>query len=281
MASPAEEPPAKRAKTAEEEVPSKEEMVDAIFRAWDRDGSGTLDFEEILPHYMKSMNHQELQEAQVREHYNKFLASRGADSKVGLSLGNFRHWLGALDESKVRLHYDRHVLGAADGPYSMNINKAVDKAYEKRSLREILSEPISTIQGLTHLADDALAPLGLRTVRDLGTWRFYLLARAIVTLAEKEELLARSSTGTSPAAPPAPSQQMNIRSALDREHERKSLKHVLKLPPSAFNMFPGSADAALAKLKISTIQQLGSRKTFEWAHAMVELERYEALAPAQ
>jgi len=268
MSSP-EEPAAKRVKV-EAASPSKDDMADAIFRSWDRDDSGALDFEEIIPHFMKSISHQEKQETQVREQFTKFMESRGADPKVGMKPELFRSWLCRLDEDKVRTHYERHVLGVSDGKYDMNINKAVDKAFEGKSLKEILDAPTSAIQGISDKGAEALAEVGVKTVRDLGQWRFYLMARAIVTLAEKED----------PVKPPQ-SRLMNIRSAMDRSYETMSLKGILKLRPSAFNMFPDEVDGVLeAHLNIKTIESLGSRKVFAWANAMVELEKYEAPAKA-
>lgn len=263
-----EEPPIKRVRVSEKEELSKIEVLDAIFNAWDRNGDGQLDFEEIAPHYMKSSNHQVEQETQVRERFERFMKAHGKGPKDGVDRGLFHGWLGKLDDAKLAKHYERHVLGQNDGPYGMNINKAVVKEFEGKTLKEICDSPVHAVQGIAEASDACLAALNLKTVRDLGTWRFYLLARAIVTLADKEDL----------AHPPA-SHVMNIREALDREHERRPLKQVLDLPPAAFNMFPEEANALLGDLKISTIRQLGMRKTFAWANAMVELEKYEAHAP--
>eukprot|EP00420_Gonyaulax_spinifera_P019161 CAMPEP_0197893074 /NCGR_PEP_ID=MMETSP1439-20131203/32540_1 /TAXON_ID=66791 /ORGANISM="Gonyaulax spinifera, Strain CCMP409" /LENGTH=269 /DNA_ID=CAMNT_0043513323 /DNA_START=80 /DNA_END=889 /DNA_ORIENTATION=- len=260
------EPAAKRARVEEAKAAhTQEEMLDSLFHSWDRDGSGVIEFEEVLPHYMKAANHQELQEAQVRSAFDKFMESNGQKKGDGITAELFRKWLGKMTVDQVANQYVRHVQGFTEKAYSMNLDLALDKASEGKSLKEILDSPISSIQGLTGLADDALAELNLKTVRDLGSWRFYLIARALVTLAEKED--AGASSG---------SRSMNIREALDREHEAKSLKQVLNLHPSAFNMFPAKADAALQKLKITTIRSLGSRKALAWANAMVELEKYEA-----
>jgi len=242
----------------------REEMLNAVFNSWDKDGSGTIEFEEVLPHYMKAANHQELQVKQVQGEFEKLLQSHGQSANAGLTPDLFKKWLAPMSDDQVAVQYVRSVEGFTEKPHGMNVNKAVDKDFEGKSLKEILDSQISTIQGLTDMTQDALAALDLHTVRDLGNWRFYRMAHAIVTLAEKEDDLH----------PPA-SRSMNIREALDLEHETKTLKQVLKLPPSAFNMFPAKADDALKKLKISTIQQLGSRKTFAWASAMAELERYE------
>merc|ERR1719188_2833051 len=116
----------------------------------------------------------------------------------------------------------------------MNVNHAVVKEFEGKSLKEILDAPTSAIQGISDRCAGALEGLGVKTVRDLGQWRFYLMARAIVTLAEKED----------PVKPP-PSRLMNIRLAMDKDYETASLKSIKKLPPSAFNMFPAAADGIL------------------------------------
>lgn len=70
----------------------------------------------------------------------------------------------------------------------MNINKAVDKAYESKSLKEIADAPVDALQGVS--AGDAellLKAFNIKTVRDLGTNKFFAWAHAIVTLADKEE----------------------------------------------------------------------------------------------
>merc|ERR1719356_2124318 len=102
--------------------------------------------------------------------------------------------MGRLDDARLSKHYERHVLGKTDARYGLNINKAVDKDFEGKSFKEVLDAPISAIQGLAEAVNTSLAELGLKTVRDLGAWRFYRLAHAIVVLAEKEDAGA-SSTG--------------------------------------------------------------------------------------
>jgi hypothetical protein len=70
----------------------------------------------------------------------------------------------------------------------VNINKAVDKAYEGKSLTEILNAPVSAIQGVSEndavLLDKAF---GIKTVRDLGTNPFFKWAQAMVALADTEK----------------------------------------------------------------------------------------------
>ena len=70
----------------------------------------------------------------------------------------------------------------------MNINKAVDKAYESKTLKEIADAPVDALQGVT--AGDAellLKAFNVMTVRDLGANKYFLTAQAIVALAATEE----------------------------------------------------------------------------------------------
>ncbi|MBI4574671.1 MAG: hypothetical protein HY722_00225 [Planctomycetes bacterium] len=65
-----------------------------------------------------------------------------------------------------------------------NINKAVDKKFETKSLNDILAAPPSALQGLTPEADKALAQVGIKTVRDLGEWKYANWARTVNDLAK-------------------------------------------------------------------------------------------------
>ncbi|MGF1451913.1 MAG: hypothetical protein ACFB21_07570 [Opitutales bacterium] len=69
----------------------------------------------------------------------------------------------------------------------MNINEAVDKAYETKSLKEIANAPVDAIQGVSEGDAKLLAEaFNIKTVRDLGTNKFFKWAEAITVLADKE-----------------------------------------------------------------------------------------------
>lgn len=66
---------------------------------------------------------------------------------------------------------------------SVNLSKALDKAYEDKSVAEILDAPVSALAGVSagdaeHLA----AAFGIKTVGDLGRNKYFALAGALVTL---------------------------------------------------------------------------------------------------
>jgi predicted RecB family nuclease len=69
----------------------------------------------------------------------------------------------------------------------INVNKAVDKAFETKSLKEIAEAPVSALEGLSEEQGKLLNKLGITTIRDLGEWKFAAWARAIVELAKLEE----------------------------------------------------------------------------------------------
>ena len=64
-----------------------------------------------------------------------------------------------------------------------DLAKALDKAYEDKSLKEILDASPAALAGVTD--DDAVAlekALNIKTVRQLGSNKFFTLAAALVAL---------------------------------------------------------------------------------------------------
>jgi hypothetical protein len=70
----------------------------------------------------------------------------------------------------------------------MNINIALMKEYEGKSLKELVNAPVTSIAGVTESdAEHLNAAFNVKTVKDLATLKYALWAQAIVTLAEAEE----------------------------------------------------------------------------------------------
>ena len=70
----------------------------------------------------------------------------------------------------------------------MNINKAVDKAYESKSLKEIADAPVEALEGVS--AGDAellKKAFNVKTIRDLANLKYVKWAQAIINLADTEE----------------------------------------------------------------------------------------------
>jgi hypothetical protein len=70
----------------------------------------------------------------------------------------------------------------------LNINKAVDKAFESKTLKEIADAPVDALEGVSAGDAELLAKaFNIKSIRDLGTNKYFLTAQAIAALAAKEE----------------------------------------------------------------------------------------------
>lgn len=70
----------------------------------------------------------------------------------------------------------------------MNINKAVMKGEEGKSLKELADSPVSVLELVTESdAEHLKAAFNVKTVRDLAKLKPVLRAQAIVALAELED----------------------------------------------------------------------------------------------
>lgn len=66
-----------------------------------------------------------------------------------------------------------------------DIASKVDKAYESKSIAEIADAPVDALQGVSPGdAEHLKAAFNIKTVRDLGTNKFFLWAQSIAKLAE-------------------------------------------------------------------------------------------------
>jgi len=75
-----------------------------------------------------------------------------------------------------------HQLGA---PAMASIANKLDKAYESKPVEELAAAPVTALQGVSDGdAEHLKAALGIVTVADLGTNKFFLWAQAITKLAE-------------------------------------------------------------------------------------------------
>lgn len=76
--------------------------------------------------------------------------------------------------------------GKRDPVGESNINKALDKEYETKSLKEMAAAPVHALQGLADWSDGTLSKLYVKTVSDLAAWKFVRWAQALVELAKFE-----------------------------------------------------------------------------------------------
>lgn len=149
--------------------------------------------------------------------------------------------------------------------YMLNINNAVDKEYEGSSFLELCDAPVSALQGIGARGTEILKKLKVKTVRDLGTWKFYRMSKAMAGLAALEEAEQRETDARS-----------NVNKAVDKTHETKALGDIQKLAPSALQGLAPWVDPELAALGVTTIQKLGNWKFAQWAEWIVTLADFES-----
>ena len=175
-------------------------------------------------------------------------------------------------------HQDR-IMSSAEPPakkhksedwanHKMNLDHAVVKKDEDHTLTDIASQNIQALQGIGLKKDAVLEALNLKTVKDLGKYKYFKIARAIKTLADRE--------GKRPAG-----SAMNIDHALVKEHSTKSFQELLKAPLSALEGFTDKAAILLSEMGVKTIGDLADFKYCKWAEAILELAAYEELKTAE
>lgn len=68
------------------------------------------------------------------------------------------------------------------------LSKALDKAYEDKPVPELLDAPVAALAGVSDGdAEKLQAAFGIKTVRDLGTNKYFRFAESLVRLAEHHD----------------------------------------------------------------------------------------------
>merc|ERR1712226_111819 len=164
-------------------------------------------------------------------------------------------------------HFGRPTMAAASpakkqktGVAGININFALDKEFEVKTLEVVASSPVSCLQGLAPRADDLLKYFHIKTVEDLATWKYGTWATAIRDLSETEEDGMRASDAT-----------MNIDQAVDKDQRGKSLKELVKADVAGLSGVSDAGAKVLAALGVKTIGDLGKWKYIRWSRGIVTL----------
>eukprot|EP00927_Polykrikos_kofoidii_P033149 TRINITY_DN2805_c0_g1_i1.p1 TRINITY_DN2805_c0_g1~~TRINITY_DN2805_c0_g1_i1.p1 ORF type:complete len:287 (-),score=81.20 TRINITY_DN2805_c0_g1_i1:69-929(-) len=148
--------------------------------------------------------------------------------------------------------------------YKLNINQAVDKEYEGSSLQELCDAPTSALKGIGPKGQEVLKKLKVKTIRQLGVWKFYRASKAIAGLAAFEQEDKREEGAMS-----------NVNKAVDKAHETKTLNDIKALPPSALQGLAPWVDPELATMGVTTVEKLGEWKFAKMAEMIVELSEFE------
>jgi hypothetical protein len=71
-------------------------------------------------------------------------------------------------------------------PVNANLDKVLDKAYEDKTLAELVDAPVDALAGVTAAdAELLMQAFNVKTVGDLGRNKYFRAAAALVDLAER------------------------------------------------------------------------------------------------
>jgi len=154
--------------------------------------------------------------------------------------------------------------------HTMNVSEAVMKADEGKHLVALADAGVESLQGIGPRATDVLAQMGTKTVRELARYKFFLMARALATLAETETAGGRLAGSV-----------MNVDQAVDKAWEPKSLAEIVVAPTSSLQGISDDACALLESLGVKTVGDLAGFKYCRWAESIVALAAYEEVKTAK
>ena len=148
---------------------------------------------------------------------------------------------------------------------TLNCANALVKSSEVSSFRELVSAPVTALQGIGPKHESELAQLGLKTIEDMANYQYFHLAKSIVTLAEAEVAGGRLE-GT----------KLNINNGVDKAYEQLSFRELCDQPVDAIQGISKEKGKMLEKLAVKTIADLASLKYFHWSHAIVTAAKFES-----
>jgi predicted flap endonuclease-1-like 5' DNA nuclease len=145
-----------------------------------------------------------------------------------------------------------------------NCNEALMKKDEVDHLTSISKSPVTILQGIGEKHNELLEHLGIKTVEDLATYKFYLMARALKTLAEVEEKDGRKAESV-----------MNVDKAVDKAQEKLTFSEMVASPIHILQGLSEKAEELFKQLGVHTVSELAEFKYARWAEAIVEMSKYE------
>lgn len=156
---------------------------------------------------------------------------------------------------KAKTGWENHKCNAAD---------ALMKANEGDFFNDISKSSIRSLQGIGEMHEAVSKALNIETVEDLSTYKFYLMAKALKTMAGVEVKDGRLAGST-----------MNVDQAVDKDAEAMSFTEMIESPISILQGLTPEADELFGSIGVKSVGDLADWKYAHWAEAIVELSKYE------
>lgn len=148
-----------------------------------------------------------------------------------------------------------------------NINGCIDAEFHTKTFHEIADAKVHALEGIGAVGENIFEDGHTRrntvhSVRDLGTWRYYRLARALVDLRDAEHEGKREAGC-----------EASLRAGLIKAWAGKSLAEICAAPLHAFKGLAPDADDRFARapLHITSVEKLAECKFCRWASAICTL----------
>lgn len=155
--------------------------------------------------------------------------------------------------------------GFASKPtHQLNINNGLKKKEEGAHFGELLDHPVTTFQGIGPKNSHHFSELGISTIGKLSEYKYFHLARSLVTLATLEEAGGRLEGSV-----------MNVNKGLDKDFEHLALSEIIQQPLHALQGITPATAEIFSSLGVKTIEDLASFKYCVWADAMRVASQYE------
>jgi len=160
----------------------------------------------------------------------------------------------------------------------LNIDNALVEQHRSKLLAQIVKLPPSALLGLSEKVDADFKQLkpAIKTIQDMGSWKFFKWAQAMYTMSEQESNERLKSDPELFETPPkkartAPALKMNVNNMIEKDLHGKMLQSYVKEKPSAFQGMTEGHDAILNVLGIKSIEELAKNKHFRLASAINEV----------
>lgn len=148
--------------------------------------------------------------------------------------------------------------------HKCNASEALMKANEGMHFDDIIKSEVSVLQGIGPMHSEVSAALNITTVEELATYKFYLIAKSLKTLAGVETKDGRLSGSV-----------MNVDEAVDKDAEAMTFTEMIESPIHILQGLTPEAEALFAKMDVKSVGDLADWKYAHWAEAMVELSKFE------
>ena len=148
--------------------------------------------------------------------------------------------------------------------HKCNAANALMKANETDHFSDIAKDSIRALQGIGLMHEAVSKALNIETVEDLATYKYYLMAKALKTMAEVEVKDGRF-----------PGSAMNVDEAVDKEAESMTFNEMIESPIHILQGLTPDAEELFKTMGVKNVGELADWKFARWAEAIVELSKYD------